>query len=115
MEYWSNEETKPDTPLLQHSPTPAWLDLSTHEVLQTLTPPNQRDLVAANQCFCWQGTRIVIGRHHKSISARAHNREQVPFMHFRHLAIEREKIARFAYRSDDVDLLFLRAHAPALF
>src|SRR5437870_8811354 len=80
-------------------------DFITKQVLPSLASPNQRDLVAVNQCFRGQRTRIVIGRHHKSVSTRAHNRQQIIFMQFWHLAIEREKIARFAHRPHDVDLL----------
>src|SRR5438093_9648394 len=82
-------------------------DFITKQVLPSLAAPNQRDLVAVNQCFRWQGTRIVIRRHHKSVSTRAHNRQQILFMQFWHLAIECEKIARFAHRPNDVDLLCL--------
>src|SRR6266496_182870 len=82
-------------------------DFITKQVLPSLASPNQRDLVAVNECFRWQGTRIVIGRHHKSVSTRAHNRQQILFMQFWHLAIECEKIARFAHRPNDVDVLCL--------
>src|SRR5437667_3012507 len=89
-------------------------DFITKQVLPSLASPNQRDLVAVNQCFRWQGTRIVIGRHHKSVSTRAHDRQQILFMHFRHLATQREKIARLAYRPDNVDLLrLILTRAPA--
>src|SRR5947209_8122600 len=60
-----------------------------------------------NKYFRWQWTRIVIGRHHESVRARAHNSQQIVFMQFWHLAIECKKIARFAYWPDDVDLLRL--------
>src|SRR5207302_4224751 len=82
-------------------------DVITKQVLPGLAFSDQRELVAAKQCFRWQRTRIVIGRHHKSVSTRAHNRQQILFMYFRHLAIQREKIARFAHRPYDVDLLCL--------
>src|SRR5262249_36447174 len=55
-----------------------------------------------------------IGRHHESVSTHAHNHQQIAFTHFRHLPIECEEIARFAHWPNDVDLLFLRAHVPAL-
>src|SRR5436309_4406346 len=80
-------------------------DFITKQVLPSLASPNQRDFVAANQCFRWQGTRIVIRRHHKSVGTRAHNRQQILSMHFWHLAIERKEIARFAHRPHDVDPL----------
>src|SRR4029453_13662608 len=44
---------------------------------------------------------------HKTIGARAHDREQIPFAHFPHLAIKREKIARFTHRADYVNVLCL--------
>src|SRR6266404_2177481 len=81
------------------------LQFFVHQILPSLASPNQRDLVMVNQCFRGQRTRIVIGRHHKSVSTRAHNRQKIAFVHFWHLAIEREKIARFAHRSYDVDPL----------
>src|SRR5438876_11171176 len=83
---------------------PLWFDFPTHQILPGLAFSNQRESVAVNERFCRQRTRIVIRRHHKSVSARAHDRQQMMFMHFRHLAIERKEIARFAYRPNDVDL-----------
>src|SRR5713101_911543 len=79
------------------------LQFFVHQILPGLASPNQRDLVAVNQCFRWQGTRIVIRRHHKSVSTRAHNRQQILFMQFWHLPSECEKIALFAHRPDNVD------------
>ena len=77
-------------------------DFAAHQILPVLAFSYQRDLVAVNQCFRRQRTRIVIRRHHKSVSTCAHDREQIAFMQFRDLPFEREKIALFAYRPDDV-------------
>ena len=75
-----------------------------HEVFPCLPLPDQRELIAANQRFCRQRTRIVIRRHHKSVRARAHDCEQIAFVQFGHFPVERKKIAGLAYRPDNIDL-----------
>src|SRR5206468_1034415 len=46
--------------------------------------------------------------HHESVSACAHDGEQIAFAHFRHFAIERKKVSALANRPDNVDLLVPR-------
>src|SRR5437763_14530245 len=95
------------------------LDLTVDEVLPDLPFSNERKLVAMHKRFSWQRPRIVIRGHHKSVSTRAHDREEITFPHFRHFAIQRKKITALANRSDDVDRLRLAltlifTHALAL-
>src|SRR4029077_19259246 len=72
---------------------PVSIHFSAHEIIPRLPLPNQREVIAANECFCWQGARIIVRRHHKSVSASTHDREQVAFMHFTDFPVERKEIA----------------------
>src|SRR5262245_57065021 len=58
---------------------PIWIDFSPREVAPSLPPPDQCELIAANQCFCRERTRIIVRGHHKSVRAGAHDREQIAF------------------------------------
>ena len=87
---------------------PSWIHFSSHEVIPCLPLPDQRELIAANERFCRQRARIVVRCHHKSVRARAHDREQIAFVQFGHFAVERKKIAGLTHRPDNVDFsLFL--------
>src|SRR5436309_7146547 len=97
------------------------LDLMTDEIIPGLPSTNQRELVAANQRLGRQRPRIVIGSHHKPVRARAHNREQIALVQFRHFPIQRKEITRLAYGPDDVDFVnfplgftLTRSRIPAL-
>ena len=68
-------------------------DLIPHEILPRLPLADQRKLIAANQRFRRQRTRIVIRSHHKPVCASAHDGEQIAFMELRHLPIQRKEIA----------------------
>ncbi len=68
-------------------------DLIPHEIFPRLPLANQRKLIAANQRFRRQRTRIVIRSHHKPVCASAHDGEQIAFMELRHLPIQRKEIA----------------------
>ena len=65
--------------------------------------PDQREFIAADQRFCRSRTRIVVRRHHKSVRANAHDREQIAFVQFGHFSVERKEIARLTYRPDNID------------
>src|SRR2546430_966637 len=97
---------------------PFRLDFFPHQVFPFLPFSNQREFVAAHQRLCRQRTRIVVGRHHKSVSARAHDRQQIALVKLWHFPIQRKEITRFTYRPNNVDLLRLTltltlAHARA--
>ena len=66
---------------------------SAHQIFPRLPLANQRKLIAANQRFRRQRTRIVIRSHHKPVCASAHDGEQIAFMELRHLPIQRKEIA----------------------
>src|SRR6266513_5097456 len=83
---------------------PVCIDLAAHEIFPCLPLVNQRELVAANQRLGRQRPRIVVGSHHKPVRARAHNREQIALVQFRHFPIQRKEITRLAHRPDNVDL-----------
>ena len=51
------------------------IDLVADQIFDRLTLANRHDLVSAHQCLSRQRARIVIGRHDKSIGARAHDRQ----------------------------------------
>src|SRR5438552_1837163 len=83
---------------------PVCIDLIAHQVFPRLPLSDERELIAANERFCRERTRIVVRCHHKSVRARAHDCEQIAFMHFRHFPAERKKIPRLTHRSDNIDL-----------
>src|SRR5947208_8789163 len=89
----------PGGPYLQ-----ACIHFAAHQVFPRLPRPDQRELIAANERFCRERTRIVVRCHHKSVRAGAHDCEQIAFMHFRHFPAERKKIPRLTHRSDNIDL-----------
>src|SRR6516225_9954189 len=89
-----------------------WIHFFAYDVLPGLPLSNQRELIAANERFCRQGTRIIVRRHYKSIRARAHDCEQIAFPQFGHFPVKRKKISRLTHRSNDVDFSSL-AVAPA--
>src|SRR5439155_12598069 len=91
------------------------IELSCHQIFPSLPFSNQRELVATNQRFRGQRTRIVIRSHRKAVRAGTHYGEQIAFMELRHFPIQRKKIARLAYRPDNVDLLRVLALAPSCF
>ena len=83
---------------------PACIHFSAYEVIPCLAFSNQHELIAANERFRREGTRIVVRRHNKPVRARAHDCEQIAFAQFGHVAVERKKIARLTHRSDNIDL-----------
>src|SRR6266446_5713102 len=83
---------------------PLRVDFVAHQIFDGLSFSNERELVATHKRFSWQRPRIVIRGHHKPVSTRAHNREQIPLEHLRHFAIERKKISALANRAHEVDL-----------
>ena len=87
---------------------PVCIDFPAHKIFPRLPLPNQRELIAANERFCRERTRIVVRRHHKSVRAGAHDCEQIAFVQFGHLPVERKEIARLTHRSDNVDLFAWR-------
>src|SRR6266487_2232501 len=95
---------------------PRRVDFGANEILPSLPFSNQRELVPAHEHFCRQWTRIVIGSHHEPVRTRAHDREQIAFVDFRHFPVQRKKITRLTYRPNNFDLLRLiltLALAPA--
>src|SRR5262249_23384566 len=81
-----------------------WIHFATHKVSPRLPLSDQHELIARNQRFCRERARIVVRPHHKSVRARAHDCEQIAFLHFRHFPAKRKKIARLTHRPDNVDL-----------
>src|SRR6266576_5922060 len=86
---------------------PLRVDFVAHQIFDGLSFSNERELVATHKRFSWQRPRIIIRGHHKPVSTRAHDREQIAFAQFRHFAIERKKITALANRADYVDRLRL--------
>src|ERR1700757_3733944 len=82
---------------------PICIHFAAQQIFPRLPLPDQRKLIAADERFCREQTRIVVRRHHESVRARAHDREQIAFMRFRHLAVERKKIAGLTHRPNNVD------------
>src|SRR6266545_871725 len=64
-----------------------------HEIFPCLPFSNQRKLVAANQRFRGQRARVIVGCHHKTVRASAHDGEQIAFMEFWYFPIQRKEIA----------------------
>src|SRR5947207_1607263 len=81
------------------------LRLVPNQILPGLPFSDQCELTAPHQRFRGQRARIIIRRHHESVRACTHDREQITFVNFGHLAVERKKIARFTNRPHNVDLL----------
>src|SRR5690349_21766863 len=86
---------------------PGWIKFMAQKVFEHLSLSNQCEPIAAHQRFCREKTRIIVRRHGKSVCARAHDREQIALMQFRHFTPEGKEISRLAHRADNVDLLSL--------
>ena len=74
------------------------------DVLDCLPFARDGGVLAAHQNLGGERTRIVIGRHHKPVSAGAQKRKVIAFADLRQWTVLAKKIARFANRPDNVGL-----------
>src|SRR5205809_921790 len=88
---------------------PLGVNFAAHQLFYRLAFADQGKLVPAHEDFGGERTRIVVRGHDKTVSARAHDREQIALANFRHLAVKRKEVAAFTHRADDVDLLAVGA------
>ena len=80
------------------------LNLTAHQILPGLPFSNQCKLVAAHQDLRRKRSRIVIRSHHKSVRARAHDRQQIALVQFGDFPIQCKVITGLAHRPNNVDL-----------
>src|SRR5207247_2130029 len=89
-----------DVGVWSFEPLPFWINFVPDQFLHGLSIPDQRSLVAAHEHFGGKRPRIVIRCHDKSVGPSTHDREQIALPHFRHFAVQREKVPRFTHRSN---------------
>src|SRR5690348_16459948 len=91
---------------MRASPSSARLQLdqlfAADEILESVALANQVRVAPIHQDLGTARPAVVVRRHHESVCARAHYREQVSGLRLGHLALARKKVAALAYRPDHV-------------
>ena len=100
-------------PLLRYSDAPELLhscksfsrplcDFVIDQVGVALSSPDDLCFGTGNQHFRRKGSRIIIRRHGKPVSAGAHEGQKIPGFHLDKITVQREEITAFANRSNDI-------------
>src|SRR5205085_12162049 len=82
---------------------PGWIAFASDQILHRLPRPNERKSFATHQRLGGQRPRVIVRRHHETVSAGAHQRDEIALFHFRQLAVLREKIAALTNGAHDIN------------